>query len=159
MQDNFKEYVESNIETFESYPFDVDKGWEGVANNLDPVPKKRSEWFFGIAASLAVILLTTFLVLSSSNPGIPNEVAEIEGYYEEAINQKISLVKNQIDDDRILSDLEAMDHAFMELKADLNENVDNEEVIMAMMENYRLKLQILEEIIEELEKEKSEDSL
>ena len=159
MQDNLKTHIESHIEDFESYPFDVDKGWEEVAQRLEPTEKKKSEWFFGIAAALAIILLTTLLVLSTTNIGIPNEIAEIEGYYEEEINQKISLVKNQIEDDRILQDLEAMDQVFLELKGDLKDNVDNEEVIMAMMENYRLKLQILEEIIEQLEKEEREESL
>ena len=52
-----------------------------------------------------------------------------------------------------------MDQVFAELKTDLEENVDNEEVITAMMENYRLKLQILEEILVELEKEKREEIL
>ena len=52
-----------------------------------------------------------------------------------------------------------MNAAFSELKADLKDNVDNEEVVTAMMENYRLKLQILEEILKELEKERSEEVL
>jgi hypothetical protein len=69
------------------------------------------------------------------------------------------LVKNQLDDDRILEDLNAMDDAFADLKSDLEDNVDNEEVIMAMMENYRLKLQILEEILSKLEKEERDASL
>ena len=83
----------------------------------------------------------------------------MENYYEGEINKKVTLIKGQLEDDQILKDLEEMDAVFADLKADLNENVDNEEVIMAMMENYRLKLQILEEILNELEKEKSEEVL
>ena len=65
-------------------------------------------------------------------------------------------MRSHLGDTRILEDLAVMDQAFAELKADLRDNVDNEEVIAAMMENYQLKLQILEEILNELEKENRE---
>ena len=69
------------------------------------------------------------------------------------------LVKSQVKDPRVIEDLEAMDKAFAELKGDLEDNVDNEEVVAAMMENYQLKLRILEEILSELEKENDKSSL
>lgn len=154
MRDSLKDHIESKAEDFELYPFDANE-WNKIAEKLDPPKKKFNGWLMGVAASAAVILISTVLVMSSSSSSSSsNEVAEMEGFYEEAINQKITLVKNQLKDDRILNDLEAMDAAFSELKSDLDENVDNEEVVMAMMENYKLKLQILEEILTELGKEK-----
>ncbi len=158
MRDNLKEHIESNLGTFESYSFDVDNGWGEISGKLDSVEKRKNVWYFGIAAGLAILLMTTVLVLSTNKSSIPNEVAEMEGYYEEEINEKISLVKNQLGDDQILNDLDLMDEAFAELKADLKDNVDNEEVVMAMMDNYQLKLQVLEEILEALEKERIEES-
>lgn len=158
MRDSLKEHVDSKLEAFDVYPFDTKDGWDQLAKQVVTEEKKSKEWFFGIAVSLAIVLVTTFLILSSSVSGVPTELAEIEGYYEDEINQKVLMVKRQLDDDRILKDLELMDQAFSELKADLQENVDNEEVVMAMMENYQLKLQILEEILQELEKEQREDS-
>lgn len=152
MQDNLKDHIQANSKDFEIYPFDAQKGWNEIADAFE-VKKKKTYWPLGIAASLAVVFITSVLVVSNSGTQEISEVQEIEGYYEEAINHKITLVKNQIGDDQILNDLEAMDAAFAELKADLNENVDNGEVIEAMMENYRLKLKILEEILVELEKE------
>ena len=152
MRDNLKDFVESNSEDFEVYPFDAQKGWNEIADTFE-VNRKKTYWPLGVAASIAVLFITSILVISNSGDQEISEVKEIEGFYEEAISHKISLVKNQIGDDEILQDLAAMDVAFAELKADLNENVDNEEVIAAMMENYRLKLKILEEILLELEKE------
>ncbi len=158
MRDSLKEYVDSSPEDFELYPFEG--GWDKVAEKVAPAKKRPNHWLLGIAASLAILFISTVLVWSNSNTTqVPDEVAEMEGFYQEEINTKISLVKNQLGDDRILADLEAMDAAFAELKADLSENVDNEEVLMAMMENYRLKLQILEEILSELAIEKSEEDL
>ncbi len=158
MRDSLKEHIESNAEDFELYPFDAND-WNKIADKLDPPKRRYRGWLLGVAASLAVIFISSVLVMSNSQGAPTNEVAEMEGFYEEAINEKISLVKNHLDDDRILEDLNAMDEAFAELRSDLSENVDNEEVVMAMMENYQLKLQILERILSELEKEKGESAL
>ena len=158
MRDSLKEHIESNAEDFEVYPLDSND-WNKIADKLDPPKRHYRGWLLGVAASLAVIFISSVLVISTSKDVPNNELAEMEGFYEEAISQKISLVKNHLQDDRILQDLSAMDEAFAELKSDLDENVDNEEVVMAMMENYQLKLRILEEILTELEKEKSEETL
>ncbi|MEZ5084429.1 MAG: hypothetical protein R2750_13440 [Bacteroidales bacterium] len=49
-------------------------------------------------------------------------------------------------------DLKELDHVFEELKKDLKDNTDNEEVIEAMIQNYRLKLTILEEMLMQVSK-------
>ncbi|WP_424962965.1 hypothetical protein [Ekhidna sp.] len=159
MRDSLKEHIENGREEFEIYPFDSDKEWENLSGKINQKSQRRNPWqAVGIAACFALILGGSVFVVNNQQSG-SNEVAELENYYEGEINQKVILIKNQLEDDQILKDLEEMDKAFADLKADLNENVDNEEVITAMMENYRLKLQILEEILNELEKEKSEEVL
>ena len=59
--------------------------------------------------------------------------------------------------EELVADLERMDAVFEELKGDLEDDVHNEAVITAMIDNYRLKLRILEEILEELEEQDDED--
>lgn len=157
MRDSLKEHIENRREDFELYPFDSDQEWVKLSKRIKP--QKRDPWrVAGIAACFALVILGSVFVVNNKHSG-NNEVAELENFYEGEINQRITLIKSQLQDDKILKDLEEMDIAFAELKADLNDNVDNEEVITAMMENYRLKLQILEEILNELEKEKSEEVL
>ncbi|MEQ8628908.1 hypothetical protein [Ekhidna sp.] len=160
MRDSLKEHIENSREEFEIYPFDSDKDWGNLSGKIKQGgPQRRNPWqIAGIAACFALIIVGSVFVLNNQQSG-SNEVAELENYYEGEINQKVTLIKNQLEDDLILKDLEEMDAAFADLKDDLDENVDNEEVITAMMENYRLKLQILEEILNELEKEKSEEVL
>jgi hypothetical protein len=159
MQDNLKDHIENNQEDFEIYPFDTDKGWNDISRKITPRNKKKFGWAIGIAASLLLVMGFGFYSFQHQSNPLAAEVAEIENFYGNAIDQKIALVRNEIADDRILKDLDAMDEAFAELKADLNDNVDNHEVVEAMMENYRMKLQILEEILKELDKEKSEKAL
>lgn len=158
MRDSLKDHINANAKDFELYPLEGND-WDQIAKKLTPAKKKYGGRIMGIAASVAILLTASFLLVSNASSSAPDEVAEMEGFYQEAINQKITLVKDQLEDDRILNDLEAMDAAFSELKSDLDENVDNEEVVMAMMDNYRLKLQILEEILMELEKKKGEKAL
>ncbi|WP_436514844.1 hypothetical protein [Ekhidna sp. To15] len=154
-----KDHIDKQKDEFEIYPYDTDKGWEEISRKVSPSVQKRDPWkVAGIAACFACILASTIFFMNPQ-PQANNEIAELERYYNGEINQKITLVKGQLKDDRILQDLNTMDQAFAELKADLKDNVDNQEVITAMMENYQLKLQILEEIINELEKEKSEEVL
>ncbi len=156
MQDNLKDHIDTNREDFELYPFDVDQEWGKISKKVKPANEKKDSWkYISIAACFASILGCTIFFMNPVNNG--NEIAEIENFYASEINQKVSLIKNHETGDRILKDLEEMDAVFAELKSDLKDNVDNEEVVMALMENYRLKLQILEEILNELEKEKREE--
>lgn len=159
MQDNLKEYIGQARDDFEAYPFNESQGWEELSKKISPIQKKKSPWkWAGIAASfLAIVCFAMFGYTAQSLAN--SEVVELEQFYTGEINQKITLIKNQVQDDHILENITEMDAAFAELKADLNDNVDNEEVIMAMMENYRLKLQVLEEILKELDREKREEVL
>ncbi|WP_421764086.1 hypothetical protein [Ekhidna sp.] len=159
MRDNLKDYVEGSKDDFELYPFDSDGEWKSISNKIGPSKGKNDPWkISGIAACFAAIIGCTIFFMNPETP-VNGEIAELERFYDSEINYKITLIKGKLNDDRILNDVAEMDAAFAELKADLNDNVDNEEVITAMMENYQLKLQILEEILSELEKETSEEIL
>ncbi len=159
MLDNLKDHVTKNRENFELYPIDTDLEWKDISGKLENSREKVDPWRrVGIAACFAFILSGTIFFMNPIHQ-TNDEIAELERYYNSEINQKVTLVKHHLKDDRILQDLNTMDQAFAELKADLKDNVDNQEVVTAMMENYQLKLQILEEILNELEKEKSEEAL
>ncbi|WP_425390010.1 hypothetical protein [Ekhidna sp.] len=158
MRDSLKDHIENTREEFEVYPFDSDQEWAKVSNKLQP-NRKKNFWHIGGMAACFTLIVCGAVFFMNADKENTSEVAELESYYNGEINQKITLIKHRLDDDEILRDLEEMDEAFAELKGDLKDNVDNEEVITAMMENYRLKLQILEEILNELEKEQSEEML
>jgi hypothetical protein len=50
----------------------------------------------------------------------------------------------------INAELSTLDDIFIKLKEDLNDNADNDEVIEAMIQNYRIKLDILEEMLQQI---------
>ncbi len=83
------------------------------------------------------------------------ELMEAEYYYTSMIEQRkeefIQLSGNNASLRKEINiELTELDKIFRELKEDLKDNADNEEVVVAMIQNYRLKLEILEEILLQL---------
>ena len=50
-------------------------------------------------------------------------------------------------DKQLNYDLKELDNIYSQLKKDLKDNISNQEVIEALVQNYRLKLQVLEDIL------------
>ena len=83
------------------------------------------------------------------------EMEEAESYY----NSQIKYKKNELFDltedspelqKDINRDLSELDNILSELKSDLKDNAANQEVIEAMMQNYMLKLEILEDMLNQI---------
>ena len=84
------------------------------------------------------------------------ELMEAEYYYSSMIEQRraefIQLSGNDAPLRKEINiELSELDKIYRELKEDLKDNADNEEVVAAMIQNYRLKLEILEEILMQLQ--------
>ena len=72
------------------------------------------------------------------------------------MNDKISqielLISGQPELGESLSqDLSELDRIYTELQQDLRDNIANDEIVEAMIQNYILKIQILEDLLEYLE--------
>lgn len=84
------------------------------------------------------------------------ELMEAEFYYSTQIEETKQAVFHLTSNNHSLRkeinlELVDLDKVFQELKNDLNDDADNEEVIVAMIQNYRLKLEILNDILKQLE--------
>jgi hypothetical protein len=90
---------------------------------------------------------------------ISNELADTEVYYSEEIGEKLEMIRSAggIFDPGLLAQLAVLDEDYRLLKKDLNENADNGEVINAMIGHYRLKLQMLEKILMEMQKDHNDE--
>ena len=53
--------------------------------------------------------------------------------------------------------MEELDEVYDELKEDLKDNASNPEVIEAMILNYKVKLEILEDLLEQLKAKENQD--
>lgn len=165
MEDRLKHWVSAQREEFEVYDLDLDAGWDNISGKIDKKTARRSikkKMWYSIAAAI-LILIVAGGILSPSLVNNGNsvdsffsgntELAEARDYYTSEINYRLAAARELVDDQSVFEDIDELDRAFAELKSDLKDNADNEEVVIAMMENYQLKLKILDRILKELRKD------
>lgn len=170
MSDKLKKHIEENRSSFEVYKGDYDSMWNEIDAKLNREEADVSRTFpwktiLRIAASVTLIMMVSIGALwikgntnryadGVSLQDLSPELAEAEIYYSQILEAKISLIRTSNMDlvPVVIKDFEMLDSAYNELKLDLEDNVYNEEVIDAMIQNYRIKLQILETILEDIEK-------
>ncbi len=127
-----------------------------------------------IAASI-ILLLSIYIVVDRSQRTTEiigeqliddetkiKELMEAEVYYTSQIdNKKEEIFTYAGENDDFIKDIDLdlleLDQVFRELKQDILDNGKNEEVIEAMIQNYRLKLQILDEVLVQLQKSKNKN--
>jgi len=177
MTDFLKKAIDTRRGEFDLYETDSGIGWEGVNRRLDTgliEPKYTAtyeRWWNGttrLAAAVALIGAVSLTLLWTSNRGkadgqptlamVSPEMAETEEYYSMMISEKMDEIQSngQWIDTGVIQDLKALDQAYVELQTDLAENVDNEEVIHAMIINYKIKLEILDRILAQIKEAKNE---
>ncbi len=166
MNKNFDKYIKDNINLFDDLtpPMEL---WENIDKKI---PHKKQITLKKIilgSASIAAIFIIALIAIkftdrtSNSNSKLYTEIKETERYYNNILNSKKDEVykltshkpeiKQGID-----NELALLDSAMLELKNDLKDDISNTEVIEAMIQNYRMKLKILEDMMKYLSPKKEE---
>lgn len=152
--------------------------WEQIADGLPPDKEKSAPKMVSlrlvmrVAAMIVVVLGAALLLfLQSSNNSeirlkgnsialhdISPELAEVEQHYMALIEAKLVTLKssnilNGADYQSLIHEMEALDRDYEELKKELKNSLDKEKVIEAMIQNYRLRLKILEKMLQQIQKE------
>ncbi len=86
-----------------------------------------------------------------------SDFEEAEQFYQVKVQEQLQKIQQVGYHDQGLQheieyDFTELDSAYVDLRRDLKEEMANEEIIEAMIQTYRLKLIILEEVLQELEK-------
>lgn len=171
-QDKLEQFVSDHADDFDVFEPD-DNLWENINNRSHKVRKinfSRIAW--RVAAGVAIFVASWLLNdlvekgekenINVAETVVPNSekmkmLMEAEMYYSGRIKTaREEIYKISGNDNELMEildfDLIELDKVFEELKNDLKDNSDNQEVIEAMIQNYRLKLEILEEILKQLNK-------
>jgi len=168
MKDPLKKHIDSQRESFELFDADFDGLWDKVADKLDEQETKTKRhvlWSkaWKVAAMLLFALGVGWLFIPRQQQMLANtpttEWEETQQFYSAAIEEKMMVLearKGKVDE-RIFDDLAFLDQAMKELKTDLRDQADNEEVVNAMVRNYQIKLKILEEILEQLQQNEEDN--
>ena len=173
MKDRFEDFIRQHTDEFDSIE-PKDSLWEGIDKKIGK--QKTINWRLVISrtAAVAAIFIVSFVVQkmffnngfelprTEAKIEIP-ELTEAEIYYNNMINVKLSEVQPLLSDHPYLenelnTDLQELDRLYNDLKNDLKDNVANHEVLEAMIQNYRLRIQILEEMMSYLQPEEKEEN-
>jgi len=169
-QDNLEKFIENTRAEFDTevVPPMV---WMQVQNSLDPDRSKITPmWrkFVGIAAAMIVVLtagVVTGIQLGNGANQYSEEFVEFENaehYYQKEVSFMLSQIGEEGEEVQSLKqDLNQLDQIYNELKTELlsNPGVNTEEVIAAMLENYRAKIDILETVMSKYKSNQSNDKI
>ncbi len=169
--DRLEKYISKNREKLDKYT-PPDKVWKDIRKNLHG--KRRDLIIWVSAAAMIVVILATAVLfyvgkerenyilnkrdaaihLMKANP----ELIESEIYYNNLIHdlyiQATPLLTNNPDlEKELLNDLSQIDSICIDIKKDLRDNVANQEVVEALINNYRIKIRILEDMLNTLKQD------
>jgi len=123
-----------------------------------------------VAASVAVILASAFVIITRDRSGskvadrqIPEVVLEADRYYADRLHAKYEQIREfpfeQPEEKTLLLDeLEDLDAHHRQLMSDLQANPDDERVLNALIRHYQMKLEVMDQIINQLQQLKNEKS-
>jgi len=165
-----EKHIRTNREQFDSFEPSSDH-MTRFREKLIPAHQSlyaRIPYGLKIAAILILVAITSILVfeqaqkyyISRQKPLekiLPGEYKEARIYYTSQIKQKYTEIDqlNISDPERneiVFKELKEMDRLFQSLLRDLKTNPSDERVLSAMINHYQMKLDIMGQIIEQLEK-------
>jgi len=163
--DKLEDYIRKNREELDRYkpPSSV---WKNIKKALKSEKSPLTKWI--TIAAMVVVILGTAVIFHRSLPGpaeAGNELTgdgilnmtgpqlrETEIYYNNIINSLYReaspmLTANPEIGKELSTDISQLDSIFSDMKKDLKDNVANQEVVEAMIQNYRLKIRLLEDML------------
>lgn len=170
--DKLEEFILDNREQFDDLE-PTPEIWDRIEKRKAPVLGIGWKSVMWRAAAVVIIFFSSYVFfrLTDKDPvqsgksvysgvteeqsPLANDLKEAEIYYTSQIEYMRTEVVRLSDGDPSVQEIIDMemvdlDKIFQELKADLQDNTDNEEVIEAMIQNYRIKLEVLEEILRQV---------
>ena len=176
MTDNFEKFIRDNRNGFDALEPGQDL-WAKIEKNINKKKGFLLKKFTYRAAAVALIFVLSYLFstyMVSNNykiSGLFNkkqevnipELQEAENYYAGLIDNKLKEIKPFLTsyptlEDEVLIELSDLDSIYRNMKNDLKDNIANREVVEAMIQNYRLRVSILEDILTQFKKEEETEN-
>lgn len=163
--DNLEKHIRQNREALDRYnpSYSI---WKRITReiNNDRIPILK---WLSIAAMFIVIIgsavvyfkhgyLLSNVKTDESNIANPtqtsNQLKETEVYYNNIINSLYReatpfLIGNPEIEKELITDISHLDSICSDIKNDLKDNVSNQEVVEALIQNYRIKIRLLEDML------------
>jgi hypothetical protein len=177
MKDRLEQFISDNREQFDLVEPD-ERLWRGIESNIRQKKSYRIGWkgILWRAAAVLIIFAASFTLteylhqrratVSEKEDRIIREIPELqeaEMYYTSLLDDKIRQIEPLLSEhpelgETLEQDLSELDSIYEELQKDLRDNIANDEVVEAMIQNYILKIEILEDLLKYMEEtSKNED--
>jgi len=176
MDTPFEKFMKESRESFNTYEPPTNT-WQGIEKNLEQHAKPRINWRLIVARAAAVVVIfmasyyfhawksgSTQLFSGHDNAVEIPEITEMENYYQRVIHDKMQEIQPMLAhypglDTEINRDMQDLDSVYADLKSDLQDNIANRAVIEAMVQNYRLRVEILVELLTMLSHDQQPETL
>lgn len=162
---DLEKYIIENREKFspdEPSEGHFDRFSKKLKQQSKPVRRLRFRHAIQIAASVAIILSSGVVIIKSSKGKnkmavheVPEQFMETNSYYVSQVNARYEQIEaisftEEEEKEMLLKELSEMDEYYQQLLLDLNANPGDERVVSALIKHYRLKMQVMDQIIEQL---------
>jgi len=172
--DNFEKHIRENAAEFDDHKADKAKMWAAIAGELKvEEPKVIPLWrspMIKIAASIVLMLgiagVIGLLVLGSGSyvetQYASKELLDIDMHYKGLVSYQVQLVKdnpNLSEEDKIefLSFMDDLDTEYEQLRVEMQNNLDNERVLEAIVTNYKQRIELIEQLLKQINDSKIQD--
>ncbi|MEM6298730.1 MAG: hypothetical protein AAF740_08600 [Bacteroidota bacterium] len=165
--DKLKQFIEDHYEPepLEKAP---DFTWEGISERLDELEGKKKKGFilnskillkpWAAAAAVLLLLVAGIGLWLPSDTGANfatqyPELAETEQFYQQVLQEKETQIQERAGNEVYQEEIDLLEEEYRALRESLNEHTNNEEIIRSMIENYRLRVDLLEGLLEQLKEQ------
>lgn len=157
--ENIEKFILNNRKELD--PYDPDpRVWDRINSSLQHRKRILITWISAAAVIIAALggALILYTHNNQTNPAYfssraqEQEIRETEIFYSSQLNSLFReaepLLTNQPEiRNELYSDMERIDSLCTEIKKDLRDNISNQEVIEALVQNYRIRISILEDML------------
>lgn len=172
--DNFEKHVRENAAAFDEHKADRSKMWAKISEELDvEQPKVIPLWKSSklrIAATLLVLFgLAGFMGMQFFGTGASEEtqyaskeLLDIDMHYKGLVSYQVQLVKqnknlSEEDKTEFLSFMDELDVEYQQLRIEMSNNLDNEQVLEAIVSNYKQRIELIENLLKQINDSKLKD--
>ena len=168
--DQFEKHIRDNKQVFNDRKADRSKMWANIESQLNTdKPKVIPLWkspMIRIAASILILLgisgvvgLSFFASSTTETNYVSQELQDIDMHYKGLVSYQVQLVQknNQLSDadkEEFLSFMVELDTEYEQLKLEMQNNLDNEQVLAAIVSNYRKRIELIENLLQQLNESK-----
>ncbi|WP_273566739.1 hypothetical protein [Maribacter halichondriae] len=171
--DNFEKYIRENAAKFDKHKADKEKMWANIAGELKTeAPKVIPIWrspMLRVAATLLILLgiasfvaVQVFGATNDESQYASKELLDIDMHYKNLVSYQVQLVKdnpNLTEEDKaeFLSFMDELDAEYEELRLEMQKNLDNEQVLEAIVSNYKQRIELIEKLLKQINDSKIQD--